>query len=344
MEIKKEMKAWVKKKGVDGLVKVMLPVPEVKPDEILVKVKAVGICGTDMGIYAGYRDVPEGLVPGHEFCGEVVKIGDRVKGYELGDLVTPGIIINCGSCWSCHNGFEAQCDNLQEIGIHRDGAFAEYVVFPATAAHKLPKDYSLVKAASIEPVAVAYNIVKKIDDICLDKDVIVFGPGPIGLYCAQLLMNMGFRNVIMVGTRESRLKVARQFGAKTVNINEEDLFESCRKYVGDKGAEIAIEATGNPNAINDALELLSAHGQLVLAGIFHKPVSMGLFEMIRKESSISTAFCYTWTDYEHATQMMINDKINIDDIVTHVMPLDDMDNAVSLIKSRQAIKVVLTND
>ena len=119
------MLAWRKSLGKYGLVKSDCEIPTIKDDEVLVKVLATGICGTDFGIYKGYREVEEGLIPGHEFIGEIVKLGSSVTGYEVGDRVVPSIVKKCGKCPACIQGFEAQCENLLEIGIHINGSFAD---------------------------------------------------------------------------------------------------------------------------------------------------------------------------------------------------------------------------
>jgi len=342
--IPKQMNAWVKKKGVPGLVKATIPVPEIQPDEVLIRVKAAGICGTDIGIYKGYRDVPDGLVPGHEFVGEIVKLGDLVKDYKIGDIVSPGIIINCGVCRPCRNGFEAQCENLLEYGIHINGAFADYVAARANTLHTLPKNCSPVVGASIEPVAVALNIVKKISGMCLNKNVVVFGPGPIGLYTIQLLKEMGFANVIMVGTRESRLKIARDLGAATINIREEDLINSIERILGKHEVDVIIEATGSSDVLNYIFKILGPQGQLVLAGVFHELASIDLVPFVRNENRITSAFCYTWEVYQQALEIVLNGKIKFDGIVTHVLPMSEADKGFDLYLRREAIKIILQNE
>jgi L-iditol 2-dehydrogenase len=343
MDLNGTMEAWVKQKGVHGLVKTRLPIPKIQPDEVLVRVKAGGICGSDVGIYKGYRDVPDGLVPGHEFCGDIVQVGDKVQDYQVGDMVTPGIIINCGECFPCRNGYEQQCENLLEYGIHVNGCFAEYVACKKSTLHRLPKDFSPVIGASIEPVAVACNIVGQIQGNCLNKNALVFGPGPIGLYTVQLLKMMGFANVIMVGTRESRLKVARDLGCQTINIREEDLLERCQTLLDGEKADVIIEATGQTDVFEQVFKLLVPRGQIVFAGIFHEPATVDFFPVIRSQYRISFAFCYTWSEYQQAVGLVVNGSIKFEGIVTHVVPMDEADKGFELSIGRQAIKVILEN-
>jgi len=341
MTIKQEMDAWVKSAGSYGFVFKKILIPEIMQDELLIQVKAVGICGTDIGIYTGKRKVPNGLVPGHEFCGVVVKAGDAVEGVKVGDLVTSGIIINCGLCQACRSGFEAQCENILEYGIHVNGAFAEFIAVKAKTVHMLPVDFSVIKGASIEPVAVTYNIVKKISSIGLNKAVLIYGPGPIGLYTTQLLVQMGFKHVVMVGLVENRLRVARQLGAYTINAKEENVSERFREITGKKGADVIIEATGNGEVLKSCTQLLLPHGTLVVAGIFHEMAFVDMFSLVRNENRIIGSFCYSYDDYAQAVGLAIDGKINFDLMVSHTMPLSALDQGMVLSMEEKAIKVVL---
>lgn len=340
MALKREMDAWVKQDKVYGLFPTRVAIPRTRPHELLLKVKAVGICGTDIGIYAGKRKVPDGLIPGHEFCGEVVEIGESVTGFRAGELVTPGIIVNCGTCKPCRSGYEAQCENLLEYGIHIPGAFAEYIAVDAKTVHKLPDGFSPVKGASIEPVAVAYNVVKKIGGLCLDRTVLVYGPGPIGLYTTQLLRQMGFNDVIMVGIVENRLRVARQLGARTIHAREENVSDRFRALTGKSGADVIIEATGNPEVLKGCFPLLLPHGTLVVAGIFHETAGVDLLSVVRNENTIIGSFCYTYEDYAHAANLVIGGKIDFDPMISHIFPLSELDQGFALSLEEKAIKVV----
>ena len=340
MVLKHEMDAWVKRDGVYGLFPTRLSVPRIGPHELLLKTKAVGICGTDVGIYTGKRKVPDGLVPGHEFCGEVVGIGKAVTGFSAGELVTPGIIVNCGRCKPCRSGFEAQCENLREYGIHIHGAFAEYVAVDAKTVHRLPGDFSPIHGASIEPVAVAYNVVKKFGGVCLNRTALVYGPGPIGLYTMQLLRGMGFRHVVVVGIAENRLGVARRLGAHTIHAREEQVAERFRAITGRPGADVIIEATGNPEVLKGCFQLLLPHGTLIVAGIFHETAGVDLLSVVRNENTIVGSFCYSYDDYAQAAELVVGGKIDFDPMISHVLPLKDLDHGFSLAIEEKAMKVV----
>jgi len=163
-----------------------VPMPVCREDDVIVKVKSVGFCGSDGPILAGTREVPYPLIPGHEFAGDIVEIGTKVRDWKVGDRVSACIVIGCGNCKYCIEGNEPLCDHLIETGIHVDGAFAEYVRVPAKVLVKLRDTTSYDFGAAADPVASAYRTVKRMPLTSKDT-VMVLGPGPIGLYATQLL-------------------------------------------------------------------------------------------------------------------------------------------------------------
>lgn len=337
------MLAWKKHNGQYGLVKTEAEVPEIKADEVLVKVLATGICGTDFGIYKGYREVPEGLIPGHEFIGEIIAKGDEVEGYEVGDKVVPSIVVKCGTCPACLDGYEAQCENLTEIGIHFDGSFAEYVAVPQVALHKVADDIDPVVGASIEPVAVAYSAVKKVEQFIAGKDVLIAGPGAIGLYTAQIAALAGAGTILMSGTAadEARLRlVADQYGVETVVDDGEGSvkkkMEECFKY---GKADIVFECTGVAQLIGGLLPLLRPHGELVLVGVYHDDSTVNFLPAGRGELTIRGTFCYTLSEFEYAIRLVELGRINFTGIV-ETTELARLDEGFERTMSKEAIKIV----
>ncbi len=337
----KKMLAWVKAVDKNGLTKVRRSIPKVSEDNVLVKVKATGICGTDFGIYKGYRKVKENLIPGHEFCGEIVAIGKNVRDYEIGDIVVPSVVNRCGRCWSCINGYDAQCENLEEIGIHIDGSFAEYVSVPSATLHKIPEDVDVVVAASIEPVAVAYSAIKKADIFMAGANVIVFGPGAIGLYISQIAKLSG-ANVMIVGTDgdEKRLSLAQTYGVHAVNNSVQDLDEETAILFPKGKADIIFDATGVAGIVGGMLKYLLPHGQLILAGVYKERSSLNLLEVVRGEVVVKGTFCYTLSEFEGAIQLVLDQKINFDGIVEQ-LPLLKLREGFENAMSKKSIKVIL---
>jgi L-iditol 2-dehydrogenase len=337
----RKMLAWIKEPDKAGLTKVRSGIPKVTDDHVLVKVKATGICGTDFGIYKGSRKVDANLIPGHEFCGEIIETGKNVKGYEIGDMVVPSCVNRCGKCWSCINGFDAQCEKLEEIGIHINGSFAEYVSVPSATLHKVPKDVDVQIAASIEPVAVAYSAVKKADIFMPGANVIVFGPGAIGLYISQLLKIAG-ANVLLIGADgdDKRLNLAQSYGICTVDNSMEDLDEEIRNVFPKGKVNLIYDATGVAGIVGGMLQYLLPHGQLILAGIYKDRSSINLLEVVRNEISVKVTFCYTLSEFEGAIQLVLDHKINFDGIV-EILPLSQLKEGFENAMSKKSLKVIL---
>jgi len=336
------MWAWVKENNKRGLISISKDIPIILDNEVLVKVLAAGICGTDISIYQDHRVVPEMLTIGHEFCGEIIKIGRSVKNFEIGDIVTPDIIVNCERCKNCINGHIEQCMNLREIGIHIDGGFAEFVAVPEVALHKLPNEFSAVKGASIEPVAVAYSALEKIKDNILGKSVIINGPGAIGLYLTQLAIASGASSVIVLGRKTSnqRLEMAKKFGAKTINISEENIRNSLIDFVHSDKVDYIFEASGIGNTIGNLTEYLKPHGKMILLGNYKELSEINFIDMVRNEYSICGSFCYTHSEFEAALQLVVDDKINIQDMVK-LYSSDKLEDGFEDAINRRCVKAII---
>ncbi|WP_352418604.1 alcohol dehydrogenase catalytic domain-containing protein [Proteiniborus sp.] len=316
--------------------------PRPKEDEVLIKVKAVGICGTDVPILKGIREVPIPLIPGHEFAGDIVEVGSKVKNFKVGDRVTPAIVINCGSCYYCRTGLETLCDNIIETGIHVDGAFAEYVTVPEKVLHKLPENMTYEQGASIDPIASAYHPVKKAS-IGSEDTVVVFGPGPIGLYATQIAKAEGAKKIITVGVKgdEERLELAKELGADEIVISDENLLENISKLTDGRMADIVVEATGHPSVFEMALSSVRKHGTVIMIGIFHAPATANIAQIVRREIQIKGSICYTWQDYKECIDLVEAGKVRVEPMISHTFDLKDMDKAMEVIDQRKAIKIIM---
>lgn len=337
------MLAIVKDKKGPGFAIKEVEIPKPKDDEVLIKVKAVGICGTDIPIFKGIREVPIPLIPGHEFAGDIVEAGSKVRNFKVGDRVTPSIVISCGNCYYCRKGLETLCDNIIETGIHVNGAFAEYVTVPEKVLHRLPENMTYEQGASIDPIASAYHPVKKAS-IGSEDTVVVFGPGPIGLYAIQIAKAEGAKKVISVGVKgdEDRLALAKELGADfTINLGEEDLLESVCKLTEGRMADIVVEATGHPNVFEMALSSVRKHGTVIMIGIFHAPATANIAQIVRREIQIKGSICYTWTDYKECIDLVESGKVKVEPMISHTFDLKDMDKALEVIDQRKAIKIIM---
>lgn len=337
------MLAIVKEHAGEGYVLKQVYKPKPQPGEVLIKVRAVGICGTDVPILKGLRPVPYPFIAGHEFSGDIAELGEGVKNYQIGDRVTPSIVIGCGDCYYCRKGIEVLCDNILETGIHLDGAFAEYVTVPEKILHRLPENMSYETGASIDPVASAYRPIKKAG-IGSQDNVLIFGPGPIGLYTVQLAKAEGAKKIIVAGINgdEARLELAKELGADyCINLSSENLLEKVAEYTDGRMADVVMEVTGNEEAFTLCLDSVRKEGKIVLVGINHKPTNANMEKIVRKEIKIEGSLCYTWLEYKECIELVNTGKIRVDPLISHRFNLRDMDRAMAEIDMKKTIKVML---
>lgn len=336
------MLAVVKDRKGPGYSLTQVEKPMIGPEDVLIKVKAVGICGTDVPILKGLREVPIPLIPGHEFAGDIVEVGDAVQGFHIGQRVTPAIVIGCGTCYYCRTGQETLCDNIVETGIHVDGAFSEYVRVPAKVLHLLPEEMSYEDAASVDPIASAYHPVKK---ACIgsESEVIVYGVGPIGLYTIQLVKAEGAKKIIAVDLRDAgeRLELARTFGADEVIIaDEEDVLQ--RVYgLTERGADILFDCTGSNRIMRQMVEAVRKQGEIILVGITHADSVIDSARVVRKEVILKGSICYTWQDYKECIDLLQSGRVTTKGIITHYFPLKEIDRAMEAIDKKESIKTIL---
>ncbi|SHJ84176.1 L-iditol 2-dehydrogenase [Dethiosulfatibacter aminovorans DSM 17477] len=337
------MLAVVKEHKGEGFTLKDVPVPQIGPDDVLIKVKAVGICGSDMPIFAGIREVPIPMIPGHEFSGIIEEIGSNVNKFKVGDRVTPGLVINCGECIYCRQGHESLCENIVETGIHVDGAFAEYVKVPAKTVHILPDTMTFEQAASIDPIASAYRPVKKAN-IGSEDTVLVFGPGPIGIYTVQCAKAEGAKRIIIAGVNgdEERLELAKKLGAdEAINISNTDLVQSIRDINEGQLPDIVFEASGHPSSVQMCLDTVRANGQIVFIGIQHQSIDLEIAKIVRQEIKVEGSICYTWKDYKECIDLVSSGRVDTDNMVTHEFALKDIGKGIEVMKNREAVKVIL---
>jgi 2-desacetyl-2-hydroxyethyl bacteriochlorophyllide A dehydrogenase len=319
------------------------PKPELRPGWVRVRVRAVGICGTDIPIFEGVRRVPYPLIPGHEFAGEIEAVGQGVEGWHTGDRVAVGLVIGCGECAACRQGEESLCERITEIGIHINGAFAEYVLAPAKALHALPAHLSFADGASVDPLASSYRGIRRLSLEPRD-DVLILGLGPVGLYALQAVRAHGVRRVIAVTPRPGlRGQMACALGADALITSEgcQDLITAIRSANQGRLPSVVIEATGKPEAIGQALQAAGMGARVLLLGIFHQQAACDPAQIIRKELRISGSFCYNWDDFEASLDLIARGLVRTEPLITHRLPLARVGDALSLILKREAVKVIL---
>lgn len=291
-----------------------MPEPEIGPDDILIRVRACGICGSDVHGLDGStgRRIPP-LVMGHEAAGEVAAIGANVRDLSAGDRVTFDSTIYCGQCFYCARGEVNLCDNRQVMGVspgpyRRHGAFAEYVAVPRRIVYRLPDALSYEHAAMIEAVSVALHAVN-LTPIRLADTAVVIGSGMIGVLTIQALRAAGCARVIAVDPNEERLALARQLGAT-----------ECLTAAGQLNADLAIECVGNKDAVRTAISSVRKGGAVTLVGNVAPVVDLPLQEVVTRQLRLQGS-CASAGEYPAAIELMARGMIRVDSLISAVAPL-----------------------
>lgn len=318
--------------------------PEPGSGEVLVTIRAVGICGSDIGLIEGegppWTRYP--LVPGHEVCAEVVELGDDVDSLSIGDRVALHGFVYCGVCTACREGRYYQCEELREIGFTVAGGYREYAAFPEYTLTRIPDGISDLEACQIDSAACTLHAMNRIDTSFSDTAA-VLGPGSLGLFGVQLLRAQGVEDVILTGTREERLAIGRDLGAtKTVNVREEDPVKAIDEYTDEHGVEICVEAAGAGDVVNTCLKIAAKRGQIALTGVFGGMKEIDPNEIVAKELSVVGGVTASHAGDE-VIELFERGDLTIDGIVTHEFDLAEYEEAIDCVRERRdgVIKAVL---
>jgi L-iditol 2-dehydrogenase len=310
---------------------VELPVPLVGPDDVLVRVRACGICGSDVHGLDGKtgRRIPP-LVMGHEAAGEVVETGANVTDLNAGDRVTFDSTVYCGRCFHCLRGEMNLCDNREVLGVspgpyRRHGAFAEYVAVPRRIMYRLPDNLSFEQAAMIEAVSVAVHAVNLTPNLLGDTAVVV-GTGMIGLLAIQAARHAGCGRVIAVDPDEGRLKLARAAGAtdafnpKADGMGESGVMDQVYALTGGHGADVALECVGATEPIRTAIAVVRKGGAVTLVGNVSPTIELPLQSVVSRQIRLQGS-CASNGEYPACIDMMSRGAIQVDTLISAVAPL-----------------------
>jgi L-iditol 2-dehydrogenase len=342
------MRALVKTaSGVGNLELQELPVPQIGPDEVLVHVKACGICGSDLKIQTDQHPYTAPVVIGHEFSGEIIEIGANVTGWKVGDrVVSEQHFKACGHCRQCLTGNAFACTSKRAPGYFSDGAFAEFINVPAWLLHCIPAELSFVEAAFSEPAAVAAHGMLDRTGIAPEDVVLVLGCGPIGLVAAKMAQVSGASRVIITGIErdeKTHFPKAHELGIDhVVNVGKVNLADLVNQLTGGEGADVVVELSGAPSAIIQAFLLARRLGRVAIIGQPPSdeviiPYRQALFRALTVSFSYSSKF----TSWERVLSMFARKAIQPSQFITHVLPLEDWKHGFDLSRSGEAIKVVL---
>ena len=361
-EIPETMKAWV----LDDPEQLRLtekPVPEPGPAEILVRIDAVAICGTDIEILSyGLPAIIEGgspfnknFTPGHEYMGTVVKLGRGVDDFQIGDRVTAEIHAGCGRCERCREGMYTSCSNYgmnygdkdkghRANGFTTDGAFAEYAVNNVNTLIRVPDEMSDEEATLVVTAGTAMYGLDVMAGLIAGKSIAVTGPGPIGLMGVAMAKSLGAQPVILTGTRDSRLEMGKKLGADhVINVREENPVEKVLELTKGKGVHYVLECSGASNALNEAAQMTNRGGRVCLAAFPHEPVPVDLAHLVRNNIYVYGIRGEGQSATHRAMAFMQQKRFDATIIHTHTFPFEDVPTAIKYAKERieDAIKVVV---
>ncbi|SFB00171.1 L-iditol 2-dehydrogenase [Lentibacillus halodurans] len=314
-------------------------------DQVKIEVKYAGICGSDIHTYEGHYKVAAPVTLGHEFAGEVVEVGEGVTDFKPGDRVTSETTFYiCGKCKYCQSGDYNLCNHRKGLGTQQDGGFAKYLIARHNSLHHLPENVSYKEAAMTEPLACTHHAVSK--TTINDGDVaVVIGPGPIGLFTAQVAKSRG-AEVIVTGLSNDKVRLdkAEELGLDhVVNIQEQDVKELVHRLTEGYGADLVFECSGAVPAAKQGLDLLRKKGQYAQVGIFpESDIQFDMEKVIQKEIRVVGSRSQKPADWEPSLKLMNNGSVNAKDMVTHEFDITQWDEAYSAIKDGEAIKVLLT--
>ena len=337
------MKALVKREAAPGIWMERVPVPKVGTNEVLIEVEKTAICGTDLHIYNwdewSQRTIKPPVVIGHEFVGRIAELGPGVINYEVGDRVSAEGHITCGLCRNCRAGRRHLCVDTLGVGVNRDGAFAEFVVVPASNLWLIPPQVPSEIAAFFDPFGNAVHCALSFDIV--GEDVLITGAGPIGIMAAGICRYMGARHVVVTDINDYRLEIAGRMGAThLVNVKRENLDEAMRAQDIHEGFDIGLEMSGNPQAFNDMLHHMYHGGKIALLGILPSKTQIDWDQVIFKGLQIKGIYGREMFETWYKMTQMVMGGLDLRPVLTHEIGIDDFQLGFDAMQTGQCGKVV----
>ena len=335
------MKAIVLRRPHEAVVE-EVPTPTPGPGEVVINVKACGICGTDLHIFDGeFPPSPFPLIPGHEMAGAVAAVGSGVQGLREGDRVAVDPSLFCGECYFCKTLRGNLCERWGAIGDTTDGGFADYVRVPARNAYPLPERMSFAEGAFVEPLSCVAWALRRMP-ITLGDEVLIFGAGPMGLLLMQAVKHDGAGSVAMVDLKANRLAVARELGADIAGTPGTALNETLRG-THPRGFDVVIDATGNPRVVEEAFVHVKRGGRLLIFGVSPSgaKASFEPFQVYNKDLTIYGSMAVNHTFFP-TIRFLEGGAVRVQPLLTHTLPLEQYLNALSIFRRGESLKIQLT--
>ncbi len=303
-----------------------VPDPEPKADEAVVRVEAVGICGSDAECFAGKHPLPNyPRLPGHEFAGQVAAVGSAWEGAPVGTRVVVDPALSCGRCYACRQGRPNCCVEVSIAGVHRPGAMAERVICRASQLYPIPDSMSFETAAVIETLSIGAQVVRRAQ-VRKGDCVVVLGGGPMGLCCLLMARQAGAR-VLVSEPLPWRLALADDLGAETcVNPTLYSPAEAVRDFTDGYGAHVVVDATGEPSAAESALSLVGSAGRVVILTLSEEPIRVSPWQLVRQELTILGSRL-TLARFDDLVSLVDSGKVPLDRLATHRFKMSEAEEA-----------------
>jgi len=338
------MRALAKLAAGPGLTLTQVRKPEVGHNDVMIRIRKTAICGTDVHIWNwdewAKKTIPVPMHVGHEYVGEIVKIGAEVRGFAIGDRVSGEGHVTCGHCRNCRGGRRHLCRNAVGVGVNREGAFADYLVIPAFNAFPIPESISDDLAAIFDPygnathAALSFNLV--------GEDVLITGAGPIGIMAVAIARHVGARHVVITDVNDYRLSLAAKMGAtRVVNVGKASLAAVMREIGMVEGFDVGLEMSGVPSAFQDLLECMNHGGKVALLGIPPSNTAIDWNQVIFKGLEIKGIYGREMFETWYKMVAMLQSGLDLTPILTHRYAVDDFEKAFATMLSGQSGKVIL---
>ncbi len=319
-------------------------IPSVGPEEVLIKVMACGVCGSDVHIFEGDQGstttVPP-LIQGHEFAGIITEVGENVKDWKVGDHVCADPADNCNECYYCLNGLMSHCDHMRAIGTNVDGGFSQYCKVKARLLHRLKDDVTFVEGAMAEPLACCINGADR-SDIKVGDNVVVYGGGAIGLLLMQLAKLQGASQVILVEPVEEKRRMAEKIGASfTIDPVHQDVIKTLREN-GVDHVHCVIETCGRKDTSEQAMDVVDKHGTVVLFAVTAVDASIQLptYKLFQKELTVKGSYCSPY-DMGRAVELINAHRIDVTTMLAGLEPLEKLSEILSSPQLRAKGKYII---
>ena len=339
------MKALGKLKKEKGLWLYDAPVPEIGPDEVLIKIGKTAICGTDLHIYKwdewAQKTIPVPMTIGHEFMGTIERVGKNVKNLKPGERVSGEGHLICNTCRNCREGSRHHCRQTLGIGVNKTGCFAEYLAMPADNVVPIPKEIPDDVAAFLDPLGNAIHTSLAFD--LVGEDVLITGAGPIGIMACAIAKFVGAHRIVITDVNDFRLAMAKKMGAtRTVNVTQENLPDVMHTLQMKEGFGVGLEMSGNPAAFNTMIDAMNHGGKIAVLGILPSGAGIDWIDVIFKSLTIQGIYGRRMYQTWHKMIAMLQSGLDVRPVITHNLRAEEFEKGFTAMEKGVCGKVVLS--